>query len=280
MKVKAYCSKRAFLIQTGIFISTMILFLVNYEVDVASAIWIKIISPHAGDRVDVGELTIKGISSDNVTSDCQAYVDWNNRKPYQPVIATGPGGFDDYSNWTFTYNSSYHLIQEGINDLTSKLACAGSPLNPLSMNKWYSINITGVSSGGDDGVDFPLPTQALDNDDEDNSVGSPSTQSADETDNLIQLDVSVSNNPIAAGSEQTITVEAIDPSSREKVSDAQISVTIADPSGTIVKQFDTDDGDLTRSFDTDESALGSFTVTANAQSEIGSASKSINFDVQ
>jgi hypothetical protein len=75
-------------------------------------------------------------------------------------------------------------------------------------------------------------------------------------------------------------VEAIHPSSREKVSDAQISVTIADPSGTIVKQFDTDDGDLTRSFDTDESALGSFTVTANAQSEIGSASKSINFDVQ
>ena len=26
----------------------------------------------------------------------------------------------DFSNWTFTYNSSYHAIQEGINDLTSK----------------------------------------------------------------------------------------------------------------------------------------------------------------
>lgn len=280
MKVKGYCSKRALLIQFGIFVSTMILFLANYEVDVASAIWIKITSPHAGDRVDLGELTIKGISSDNVTSDCQPYVDWNNLKPYQRAIATGPGGSDDYSNWTFTYNSSYHLIQEGINDLTSKLACAGSPMNPLTTNKWYSINITGVSSGGDDGVDFPVPTRSLENEAEDNSVGAPSTQSPDESDNLIQLDVSVSNDPIAAGSEQTLTVEATDPSSREKVSDAQISVTIADPSGTIVKQFDTDDGDLTRSFDTDENTLGSFTVTVNAQSDIGSASKSINFDVQ
>jgi hypothetical protein len=258
----------------------MVLFLAYYEVGVVSAIWIKITSPHAGDMVDVGELTIEGISSDNVTSDCQAYVDWNNQKPYQRVIATGPGGSDDYSNWTFTYNSSYHLIQEGINDLTSKLTCAGSPMNPLSTNKWYSINITGGSSGEADGVDLPLPTQSPDDDDEDNSVTAPPTQSADESANGIQLNVAVSNNPIAAGSEQTLTVEAIDPSDGEKVDDAQIGVTIADPSGLIVKRFDTDDGDLTRSFDIDESSLGSFTVSANAQSDMGSASESMTFDVQ
>ena len=51
------------------------------------------------------------------------------------------------------------LIQEGINDLTSKLTCLGSPSNPLAMNKWYSINVTGVNSQGSDAVQLPLPIQ-------------------------------------------------------------------------------------------------------------------------
>jgi hypothetical protein len=278
--MKVYRSKKAVLIHFGIFIFSVFLFLAYYEVDVASAIWIKITSPLADDRVDVGELTIKGISSDNVTSDCQVYVDWNNQKPYQRTIATGPGGSDDFSNWTFTYNSSYHLIKEGINDLTSKLTCAGSPMNPLSMNKWYSINVTGVGSQGTDAVDLPLPTQPLDDGSEDNSILLPPTQTTGESANQIQLDIAVSNNPIAAGSEQTLVVEAIDPSNGEKVNDAQILVTIVDSSGSIVKKFDTNDGDLTRSFDINESTLGTLTIKANAQSDIGSASKSMTFDVQ
>lgn len=278
--MKVYRSKKAVLIHFGIFIFSVFLFLAYYEVDVASAIWIKITSPLADDRVDVGELTIKGISSDNVTSDCQVYVDWNNQKPYQRTIATGPGGSDDFSNWTFTYNSSYHLIKEGINDLTSKLTCAGSPMNPLSMNKWYSINVTGVGSQGTDAVDLPLPTQPLDDGSEDNSILLPPTQTTGESANQIQLNIAVSNNPIAAGSEQTLVVEAIDPSNGEKVNDAQILVTIVDSSGSIVKKFDTNDGDLTRSFDINESTLGTLTIKANAQSDIGSASKSVTFDVQ
>lgn len=278
--MKVYRSKKAVLIHFGIFIFSVFLFLAYYEVDVASAIWIKITSPLADDRVDVGELTIKGISSDNVTSDCQVYVDWNNQKPYQRTIATGPGGSDDFSNWTFTYNSSYHLIKEGINDLTSKLTCAGSPMNPLSMNKWYSINVTGVGSQRTDAVDLPLPTQPLDDGSEDNSILLPPTQTTGESANQIQLDIAVSNNPIAAGSEQTLVVEAIDPSNGEKVNDAQILVTIVDSSGSIVKKFDTNDGDLTRSFDINESTLGTLTIKANAQSDIGSASKSMTFDVQ
>jgi hypothetical protein len=278
--MKGYRSKKAVLIHSGIFIFSVFLFLAYYEVDVASAIWIKITSPLADDRVDVGELTIKGISSDNVTSDCQVYVDWNNQKPYQRTIATGPGGSDDFSNWTFTYNSSYHLIKEGINDLTSKLTCAGSPMNPLSMNKWYSINVTGGGSQGTDAVDLPLPTQPLNDGSEDNSILLPPTQSTGESANQIQLNIAVSNNPIAAGSEQTLVVEAIDPSNGEKANDAQILVTIVDSSGSIVKKFDTEDGDLTRSFDINESTLGTLTITANAQSDIGSASKSVTFDVQ
>src|SRR6476619_3431514 len=34
-----------------------------------------------------------------------------------------PGGANDYSNWTYTYNETYHNITPGINELTSKITC-------------------------------------------------------------------------------------------------------------------------------------------------------------
>src|SRR3712207_9388485 len=51
---------------------------------------IKITSPSAGQQVPVGELTISGISTDNVNTDCTVYADINNTKPFQKAIATGP----------------------------------------------------------------------------------------------------------------------------------------------------------------------------------------------
>ena len=59
---------------------------------------LKITSPVA-DQVPIGELTISGISTDNATSDCTVYTDWNNTKPFQKAIATGTGGINDYSTW-------------------------------------------------------------------------------------------------------------------------------------------------------------------------------------
>ena len=56
---------------------------------------IKITSPSTGQQVPVGELTISGTSTDNATTDCTVYADWNNTKPFQKAVATGPGGFDD-----------------------------------------------------------------------------------------------------------------------------------------------------------------------------------------
>ena len=64
-------------------------------------IGIKITSPGTGQQVPPGKLTISGISTDNATTDCIVYIDWNNTKPFQKVIATGPGGVNDYSKWTF-----------------------------------------------------------------------------------------------------------------------------------------------------------------------------------
>jgi hypothetical protein len=52
---------------------------------------IKITSPTKGQHVPPGELTITGISSDDATSDCTVYTDWNDLKPMQKVTATGSG---------------------------------------------------------------------------------------------------------------------------------------------------------------------------------------------
>ncbi|HEX7207328.1 MAG TPA: hypothetical protein VF233_04045 [Nitrososphaeraceae archaeon] len=106
---------------------------------------VEITSPGIGQQVPVGELTISGISTDNVTADCTVYADINNTKPFQIATATGPGGVNDYSTWTFTYTPEYHLITNGTNNLTSKLSCVGDS-NSANLTKYHSINLTGVAT--------------------------------------------------------------------------------------------------------------------------------------
>ena len=104
---------------------------------------VKIVSPSNGDSVPVGDLSIQGISYDNSTTDCAVFVDWNDMKPFQNVVATGPGGSKDFSTWKFNFNSSYHQIATGQNELTSKISCFDE-YNQGS--KWNSINVTGVDN--------------------------------------------------------------------------------------------------------------------------------------
>src|SRR5215217_8292278 len=118
----------------------------------SSIIGIKITSPTRGQQVSLGELTISGISTDNATTDCTVYADWNNTKPFQTATATGPGGVNDYSRWTFTYTDDYHLITNGTNNLTSKLSCFGDESNiggsTANLTKSYSVNVIGVATTG------------------------------------------------------------------------------------------------------------------------------------
>jgi F5/8 type C domain-containing protein/HYR domain-containing protein len=108
---------------------------------------IKITSPVAN-QVPVGELTISGISTDNATTDCTVYTDWNNTKPFQKAVATGPGGANDYSTWNFTYTDKYHLIINGTNNLTSKLSCFNNNNGgTANLTKYYSLDVIGVSFG-------------------------------------------------------------------------------------------------------------------------------------
>jgi HYR domain-containing protein len=108
---------------------------------------IKITSP-VSNQVPVGELTISGTSTDNATTDCTVYTDWNNTKPFQKAVATGPGGANDYSTWNFTYTDKYHLIINGTNNLTSKLSCFNNNNGgTANLTKYYSLDVIGVSFG-------------------------------------------------------------------------------------------------------------------------------------
>src|SRR5215217_9590816 len=111
---------------------------------------INITSPMRGE-VPVGELTISGTSTDNATTDCTVYADWNNTKPFQKAVATGPGGVNDYSRWTFTYTAEYHLITNGTNNLTSTLSCLGDDSNVGTANitKSYNIKVIGVTESSE-----------------------------------------------------------------------------------------------------------------------------------
>src|SRR5918995_3174484 len=114
-------------------------------------IGVKITSPSTGQQVPADELTISGTSTDNATTDCTVYADWNNTKPFQKAVATGPGGVNDYSRWTFTYTAEYHLITNGTNNLTSTLSCLGDDSNVGTANitKSYNIKVIGVTESSE-----------------------------------------------------------------------------------------------------------------------------------
>jgi hypothetical protein len=112
------------------------------------------IESHAEDQLTpIGPLTISGISSDDSTTDCEVYLDWNDLKPFQKakpntmnndnngtnLVNTVPR--DDFSNWTYTFTKDYHEIANGTNELTAKLSCLAYPNN---YTKFSSVNITGA----------------------------------------------------------------------------------------------------------------------------------------
>jgi hypothetical protein len=109
-------------------------------------IGVKITSPKANQTVPIGELTVNGTSSDSPQTNCQVFVDLNDTKPMQNVTGVGVGGPKDYSNWTFTYTQNYHVIDKGMNELTSKISCYDNSGAGNATTKYYSINITGTDN--------------------------------------------------------------------------------------------------------------------------------------
>jgi hypothetical protein len=257
------------------------------------AISIKIESPLGNQQVPVGELTISGTSSDNSSSQCQVYLDWNNLKPYQLATPTGSNGSADFSKWTFTYTSKYHLIQTGLNDLTSKITCLVPPAGP-TVTKWYSINVTGTtSSNRSTNVQLPLPTANTKTPASNNTqtpastTQTPSLQSGASVDttntsnsNKINLEVSVENNPISAGDRQQVTATATDPQTGNTLDRVFVRLTIKDPSGNVVKDYTDTDGELSPSFRINKDITGTYSVLASASQAGIKTTKSTTFIVQ
>ena len=246
---------------------------------------IKIDSPLGNQQVPVGELTISGTSTDNSTSQCQVYVDWNNLKPYQLATPTGSNGSSDFSTWNFTYTSKYHLIQTGLNDLTSKITCLVPPTGP-TVTKWYSINVTGTTSPNQSSnVELPLPTANNNASTSDVQTSSSQTETPIDTTNAsnsdkITLDLSVEHNPVSAGERQTITLTASDPLTGNALDKVFLRLTIKDPSGNIIKDYTDNDGKLSPSFRLNEDITGTFSVLASASQAGIETTKSLTFVVQ
>ena len=121
------------------------------QIPSATGVAVKIDTPVDSTNLPSGDLTIHGTSSDDDTTNCQVYADWNDLKPMQNVSANGPKGISDFSKWSFTYTGNYHNIVEGQNELTSKITCYDSGQNATS--KSYSINVTGTQAANENSSD-------------------------------------------------------------------------------------------------------------------------------
>jgi hypothetical protein len=116
---------------------------------------VRITSPIRDQQVPAGAIiTISGISKDNATSDCHVNVNVNHVRPYQNTSATGPGGTNDYSNWTFSLTPKYTVIKQGLNEITAKFFCVPNP----NVASFYSMNVTGVSPSGVQGGQTKMPS--------------------------------------------------------------------------------------------------------------------------
>lgn len=276
--------------------SGMLLALVIFssiEYDNVYGISIQIDSPVSNQQVPVGELTITGTSSDNSSAQCQVYVDWNNLKPYQLATPTGSNGTTDFSTWSYTYSSKYHLIQTGLNDLTSKITCLVPPGGP-TVTKWYSVNVTGTTSPSQSpnpspnqssNVQLPLPTANENTSTSGAQTTPPSAETPiDTTDtsnsNQLTLDLSVEHDPISSGERQTVTLTASDPATGNALDRVFLRLTIKDPSGNIIKDYTDNDGSLSPSFRLSEDITGSFSVLASASQAGIETTKSLSFVVE
>jgi hypothetical protein len=183
---------------------------------------VKITLPTTGQQVPAGQLTISGISTDNATTDCTVYTDWNNTKPFQKAVATGPGGVNDYSTWTFTYTDNYHLITNGTNNLTSKLSCVNSNnVATANITKSYSVDVIGtVDSSQALASSSATPAEGAQNNLSIGSVSSSSLSPVNGANNSTKTATTTTTSPESVPS-VPITPSSPDPSSSPSIQEQE-----------------------------------------------------------
>ncbi|HET6726914.1 MAG TPA: hypothetical protein VFH19_02685 [Nitrososphaeraceae archaeon] len=102
----------------------------------------------------------------------------------------------------------------------------------------------------------------------------------DNNSNLVKLDISVKQDPIATGEEQTVTLTASDPTTGEPLERIFVHLTITDPSGNVVIDYTDNDGQLSPAFIISEDAVGTYTILGTASQAGVESIKSLTFQVQ
>jgi polyhydroxyalkanoate synthesis regulator phasin len=102
----------------------------------------------------------------------------------------------------------------------------------------------------------------------------------DNNSNLVKLDISVKQDPIGTGEEQTVTLIASDPTTGEPLERIFVHLTIKDPSGNVVIDYTDNDGQLSPTFIISEDAVGTFTILGTASQAGMESIKSVTFQVQ
>jgi hypothetical protein len=93
---------------------------------------VKITTPVSNEQISLQNnsnnkiIQLTGTSTDNTTIDCLVSVIANDIKPYQNTTATGPGGENDYSAWT--YFLAPPLFKGGSNKVTARISCMDSSI--------------------------------------------------------------------------------------------------------------------------------------------------------
>jgi polyhydroxyalkanoate synthesis regulator phasin len=97
---------------------------------------------------------------------------------------------------------------------------------------------------------------------------------------LVNLDISVKQNPISPGEEQTVTLTASDPITGEPLDRIFVHLTVKDPLGNVIKDYTDNDGKLSPTFVIGENDVGTFTILGTALQAGVESTKSLTFQVQ
>jgi hypothetical protein len=97
---------------------------------------------------------------------------------------------------------------------------------------------------------------------------------------LVNLELTIKQNPISPGQEQNITLVASDPITGVPLERIFVHLTVTDAAGNVVRDYTDNDGHLSPSFIINEGDVGTFTVLGTALQAGVESSKSLTFEVQ
>ena len=155
---------------------------------------VKILSPTKEQEVPINiqNLTVEGVSTDNSTNNCDVSLLLNGISPYVKVSSKGQNGPNDFSSWERIFNSKFHL-NVGENKLTARLLCSNDGNNQIT--KYHSVNFTGTNETSSSPI-----TKVL---------NSPSAREEIAPTNITEIDESESTSPDLDNQTEVMTKDEV-----------------------------------------------------------------------